>query len=56
MREMSWEVVMQAFNLSTWEAEAGRSLCLCQPGLQSKFPDSQDYVEKPCLDKQTNNK
>jgi hypothetical protein len=25
-----------------------------QPGLQSEFQDSQDYTEKPCLEKQTN--
>jgi hypothetical protein len=23
-----------------------------QPGLQSEFQDSQDYTEKPCLEKQ----
>jgi hypothetical protein len=26
---------------------------LVQPGLQSEFQDSQDYTEKPCLEKQT---
>jgi hypothetical protein len=25
-----------------------------QPGLQSEFQYSQDYIEKPCLRKQTN--
>jgi hypothetical protein len=25
-----------------------------QPGLQSEFQDSQDYTEKPCLEKQKN--
>jgi hypothetical protein len=42
-------------NLSTWEAEIGGSLSLGQPGLQSKFQDSQDYTEKLYLkQKQTN--
>jgi hypothetical protein len=27
-----------------------------QPGLQSEFQDSQNYTEKPCLEKQTNQK
>jgi hypothetical protein len=27
-----------------------------QPGLQSEFQDSQDYTEKPCLEKQKQNK
>jgi hypothetical protein len=27
-----------------------------QPGLQSEFQDSQDYTEKPCLEKQTKTK
>jgi hypothetical protein len=31
-------------------AEAGRFLS-SRPGLQSEFQDSQDYIEKPCLDK-----
>jgi hypothetical protein len=34
----SWAVVANAFNLSTWEAEAGRFL-------------SSGYTEKPCLKK-----
>ena len=38
-------VVAHAFNPSTWEAE---------PGLQNEFQDSQDYTEKPCLEKQKN--
>jgi hypothetical protein len=41
---------VHAFNASTWEAEAGGFLT----GLQSEFQDSQDYTEKPCLEKQTN--
>ena len=44
-------VVAHAFNASTWEAEAGRSLCSSQPGLQSEFQDSQRYTENPCLEK-----
>ena len=46
-------VVVHAFNPSTWEAEAGGSLSLGQPGLQSQFQDKlQSYTEKPCLEKQ----
>jgi hypothetical protein len=37
-------LVAHAFNLSTWEAEAGGFLSL---RLQSKFQDSQSYTEKP---------
>jgi hypothetical protein len=44
--------VSQAFNPSTWEAEAGGFRG--QPGLQSEFQDSQDYLKKP--KKQTNKK
>jgi hypothetical protein len=45
-------MVTQSFNLSTWEAKAGRSLWVQgQPGLQSEFQDSQGYTEKPCLGK-----
>jgi hypothetical protein len=38
-------VVAQALNPSTWEAEADFR------GLQGEFQDSQDYTEKPCLEK-----
>jgi hypothetical protein len=31
----------QTFNPSTWEAEAGETLSLSQPSLQSEFQDSQ---------------
>jgi hypothetical protein len=43
-------VVVYTFNPSPREAEAG------QPGLQSEFQDSQDYTEKPCLEKTKNKK
>ena len=49
-----WAVVVLAFNLSTWEAEAGRCLSSSQPGLQSEFQDNQSYIEKPCLEKRKN--
>jgi hypothetical protein len=42
-------MVEHAFNPSTQEAEACRFLNSRQPGLQSKFQDSQGYTEKPCL-------
>jgi hypothetical protein len=43
----NWVVVVQAFDPSTQEAEAGRSLwVLSQPGLQCKFQDSQGYTVK----------
>ena len=46
-------MVAHAFNLSTWEAEAGGFLSCRrgQPGLQSEFQVSQGYTEKPCLKK-----
>jgi hypothetical protein len=51
-----------AFNPSTQEAEAGEAEAgeaeaggfQPQPGLQSEFQDSQDYTEKPCLEKKQN--
>jgi hypothetical protein len=46
----SWAVVAQAFNPSTWEAEAGGFLS-SRNSLQSEFQDSQGYAEKPCLEK-----
>lgn len=47
-------MVVQSFNLSTQEAEAGESLWVQgQPGLHSEFLDSQGYTEKPCLEKKT---
>ena len=46
-------VVVHTFNPSTWEAEVGRSLWVWdQPGLQSKFQDSQRNTEKSHLEKQ----
>ena len=47
-------MMAHAFNPSTWRQ---RQVDLCvqrQTGLQSEFQDSQDYKEKPCLNKQTN--
>ena len=38
---------LKVSSLSTWEAEVGRSLWVWgQPGLQSKFQDSQTSTEK----------
>jgi hypothetical protein len=45
-------VVVQAFNPSPREAEAGGFLSLRPAGLKSEFQDSQGYTEKPCLEKQ----
>jgi hypothetical protein len=42
--------------LSTWEAEAGGFLSSRPAGLQSEFQDSQDYTEKPHLEKNKNKK
>jgi hypothetical protein len=47
MGTSSQAVMAHNFNPSTWEAEAGG--VQGQPGLQSKFQDSQGYLEKPCL-------
>jgi hypothetical protein len=49
-------VVAHAFNPSTRKAEAGGFLSSRQPGLQSEFQESQGYIEKPCLEKQKQNK
>ena len=39
-----------SFNASTHEAEVDGSVCVpSQPGVQSKFQDSQGYTEKPCF-------
>ena len=49
--------MVHIFNPSTWEAETGGSLWVWgQPGLQSEFQDSQDYTEKPCLEKKQKEK
>jgi hypothetical protein len=49
-------VVAYIFNLSTWEAEAGRFLVQGQPGLQSELQDSQGSTEKPSLENKNKNK
>ena len=46
-RRCSQAVVAQAFNSSTWEAEAG--------GLWSEFQDSQGYPEEPCVENRSAN-
>jgi hypothetical protein len=44
------DVVEHAFDPSTKEAETAGSLRVQdQPGLQSKFQDSQGHTGKPCL-------
>jgi hypothetical protein len=40
-----------AYNLSTQEAEAGRSQVTDQPGLHSKFQVIVGYLVRPCLKK-----
>jgi hypothetical protein len=49
-------VVAHAFNPSTREAEAGGFLSSRPACLQSEFQDNQGYTEKPCLEKQKQNK
>ena len=45
-------VVVHTFNPNAQEAEAGRTLWVWgQPSLHSKFQHSQDYIEKPSLEK-----
>ena len=41
-------MAVHAFNPNTQEAEEGRT----NSELQSKFQESQDYTEKPCLAKE----
>lgn len=49
---MSRAVVAHAINLSTWEAETGRSVSLRPPGLQDKSRTTQvGYSKRPCLEK-----
>ena len=43
-------VWVHTFNPSIQEVQTGGSLSLSQPGLQSKFQDSQGYTENPCLE------
>lgn len=42
-------MVLHTFNSNICEAEAGESLSLRQPGLHSKFPDSQGQIYKETL-------
>ena len=45
INKSNWVMMVHTFNSSTQEAEAGRSLWVqSQPGLQSKFQDSQDFL------------
>jgi hypothetical protein len=46
----SQAMVAHAFNPNSWEAEAGRFLG-SRPAWSTEFQDSQDYTEKPCLEK-----
>ena len=44
------DMVMQAFNPSTWEVDSGRDLCEFEASLiYSKLQDSQGYVKRLCL-------
>jgi hypothetical protein len=44
--------VIHTFNFSTWEAEAGRSLCVQdQLDLPRKFQECQDYKVRSCFRK-----
>jgi hypothetical protein len=38
-KNQDWTMWVHTFSPSTWEGEAGRSLSLGQPGLQSEFQD-----------------
>jgi hypothetical protein len=49
-RKRSQTVVAHAFNLSTWEAEAGGCLS-SRPAWSTEFQDSQGYTKKACLEK-----
>jgi hypothetical protein len=48
-------VVVHTFNPSIWEAEAGRFLS-SRPAWSTEFQDSRGYTERPCLEKQKQNK
>jgi hypothetical protein len=45
-------VVAHTFNPSIERQRQADFRVRGQPGLQSEFQDSQDYTEKPCLEKQ----
>jgi hypothetical protein len=49
------DIVVHAFNPSTHEAEAGKSV-RGQPGLVSELQDSQGYIMRACLKKITKTK
>lgn len=54
MLQVMCGMVTLAFNHSTQEAETGRPpLSSKQPGLCGEFQDSQGYIVRPCLKKQT---
>jgi hypothetical protein len=48
----SWEAVVPALNPGAQQRQGVQG----QPGLQSEFQDSQGYTEKPCLQKQKEQK
>lgn len=53
---LCWAMVGHTFTPSTQEAETGGFLWVWgQPGQQSEFQHSQDYIEKPCFQKPNQN-
>jgi hypothetical protein len=49
-------MVAHAFNPKLGRQRQANFWVRGQPGLQSEFQDSQDYTEKPCLDKKQKQK